>query len=497
MAGRTPKRKVAQDTIIVFILFLAAAFFSYLFRIILAKNLSLKDYGLFFAIVAFLGIINIFRDLGIGQSAMYYIPRFFARNQDSKLKNYLDKILRVELLTSALSMLVIIALADFLAQNYFRYGSSMTIILFAVAYFFNSIELTIQILFNAFQNQKIYAIHNLLRTLLILLFAILISFTTYGDNVNFYVSAQLLAYFLIMLAFGLIFYRKVYPKKITKSKNSIPFKELFMFGLIASGSQLCYFFITTTDTVLLTYIHGLESVGLYNAVIPIVTLLLYLSMALSTVITPRVSELVAQKKFNDISFLWEKSIKYVLMATLPLIGLIVLYPDLILRIMFGESFVAASNALVILAVGIIFFGLSQINMSFLLSIIGPKKNLIIYAIATIVNIVLNLILIPKYSIDGAAIATIISYVVLFVISTMMLLRMIKVKIQVWHLILMGISALAYILLVSYLKDAFDMPIFLELSIIMILSGMIYVLLLFGLRIVTIEEIRDMIRAALK
>jgi len=495
--ARNAPRKVAQDTLIVFILFLAAAFFSYLFRIILARNLSLKDFGLFFAVIAFLGIINIFRDLGIGQSAMYYVPRFIAKNQNSKVKEFVNKILKIEFWTSIISMLLITALADFLAQNYFHYGSIITIILFAIAYFFNSLELNIQVLFNAFQNQKIYAIHNLVRTLLILIMTVFASFSVYKNNVNVYVLGQLFTYFIVLIVFGLIFYKRLYPRDVKNSKNTIVLKELFMFGIIATGAQLCYFFITTTDTVFLTYMTTLENVGLYNAVIPIVTLLLYLSMALSTVITPRVSELTAQKKFDDIRFLWEKSIKYVLLATLPLIGLLVLYPDLILRIMFGEQFVAASNTLIIMGSGIIFFGMSQVNMSFLLSIIGPKKNLIIYAIATIVNIVLNLILIPKYSIEGAATATIISYALLFIISTVVLLKIIRLDFKIWGFILIGISASAYILLVNYLKNSLDMPVFAELILILLISGAVYVLLLFALKIITFSEINDMKNSILK
>lgn len=497
MAGSTPKREVAQDTIIVFALLLIAAFFSYIFRIILARNLSLKDFGLFFAIVAFLGIINIFRDLGIGQGAMYYIPRFIAKKQSLKVKGFIDTVFKIEFWTSMISMLILIALADFLVQNYFHYGGTLTIILFAIAYFFNSLELNIQILFNAFQEQKIYAIHNLLRTLLILVFAALASFTAYKSDVNFYVSAQLLSYLIIMIIFGLIFYKRIYPKDAIKSKNNMPFKELFMFGLIATGSQLCYFFITTTDTVFLTYMTNLEMVGLYNAVIPIVTLLLYLTMALSTVITPRISELTAQKKFDDIRFLWEKSIKYILIATLPLIGLLILYPQLILRLMFGESFVAASTTLMIMGSGIIFFGLSQINMGFLMSIIGPRKNLLVYAVATVANIILNLILIPRYSIEGAAIATIISYTLLFLISTVMLIRIINMRLNILGFIMIGMATLAYMLSVNYLKNALSMPLFVELTVIFLLSGMVYLLLLFVLRVITIREIKDIRRAILK
>lgn len=492
-----PKRKVAQDTIIVFVFFLIAALFAYIFRIILARTLTLNDYGLFFAVIAFFGVITIFRDLGIGQSAMYYVPRFVAKKQRSKVKEYIDKILKIEFWTSTLSMLLIIALADFLVQNYFHYGSVATIIIFAIAYFFNSIELNVQLLFNAFQNQKLYALHNLVRALLILVLAVLVSITSYKNNINMYIYAQILAYVVVLIFFGTIFYKKIYSSYEKKSKDTIVIKELFLFGIIATGAQLCYVFITSTDTLFLTYMTNLENVGLYNSVIPIVTLILYLTMALTTVITPRVSELIARKKFDEIRFLWEKSIKYILIVTLPLIGILVLYPQLILRLMFGESFVAASTTLVIMASGIIFFGLSQINMSFLLSIIGPKNNLVIYAVATVANIILNLILIPKYSIAGAATATIISYALLLIMSTTVLLKIIKADVRVWHLIMMGVSVLAYVLFFNYLKTFLDIPFVLELVLVLLLSGGFYLLLLFGLRVVTIQEIKGIKKAILK
>jgi O-antigen/teichoic acid export membrane protein len=488
------KQSLTQDTVIVFVLFLAAALFSYIFKLILARNLSLKDYGLFFAVVAFLGIINIFRDLGIGQSAMYYLPRFVAGKQQSKVREFIDKIARVELLTSMIAMIAIIALADFLAQNYFHYGSVSTIMLFAIAYFFNSVEINIQTLFNVFQSQKLYALHNLTRTFIVMVLALYATMTLYKSNVNTYVIVEIVAYLTVAVVFGVILYHKLYPKRINVKKETIPLKNLFVFGLIATGAQLCYFFITTTDTIFLTYMTTLENVGLYNAVIPLVTLLLYFTMSLSAVITPRISELTARKKFSEIRFLWQKSIKYVLIATLPFIGLLVLYPSLILRMMFGVQFVAASTTLAIMGSGIILFGLSQINMGFLLSIVGPKKNLIIFAVATVANVILNLILIPKYSIEGAATATVISYGLLFIMSTYYLLKVIKTKINIAELIMILIPALFYILSVKYLKYLIDLSPILEIIIIFLISGAIYVLLLFLLRAINFREIDDIRKA---
>ena len=86
---------------------------------------------------------------------------------------------------------------------------------------------------------------------------------------------------------------------------------------------------------------------------------------------------------------------------------------------------------------------------------------------------------------------------LLIISTIVLLKIIKADVRIWHLILMGVSALAYILFVNYLKDSLQMPLFLEIIVVLLLSGIIYLLLLFGLRIVTISEIKDMKKAIFK
>jgi O-antigen/teichoic acid export membrane protein len=54
--------------------------------------------------------------------------------------------------------------------------------------------------------------------------------------------------------------------------------------------------ISSADTLILTYFKSLEEVGLYSAVIPIINLMLYFPIAISTVIMPLSAELWAKRK---------------------------------------------------------------------------------------------------------------------------------------------------------------------------------------------------------
>ena len=51
-----------------------AAFVGYIIRIVLARNLSVMEYGLFFAVSTLIGFIGVFIGLGTGEALVKYVP---------------------------------------------------------------------------------------------------------------------------------------------------------------------------------------------------------------------------------------------------------------------------------------------------------------------------------------------------------------------------------------------------------------------------------------
>ena len=72
-----------KGAIITLVISLVAAFMGYIVRLILARHLSVEDFGLFYAVFAFLGMIALFKSLGFDKCLGKFIPDFRHRKDNN------------------------------------------------------------------------------------------------------------------------------------------------------------------------------------------------------------------------------------------------------------------------------------------------------------------------------------------------------------------------------------------------------------------------------
>lgn len=118
--------------------------------------------------------------------------------------------------------------------------------------------------------------------------------------------------------------------------------------------------------------------------------------------------------------------KWVVAATFPLFLTIFLFPEAVLDVVFGASYVQAGTALRILALGALIHVLVGPNASTLVVIGKTRLNMIDDLIGATVNVLLNLFLIPAMGIIGAAIASAVSLGMINVLKSAQIFRMHKI-----------------------------------------------------------------------
>ncbi len=79
-------RKVVGGAGFILIFSLIGSVFAYFSRVFLARNLSLEEFGLFFAVLAMFNFLGLFKDFGLGQSMVKYISMFNADKLYNKVK---------------------------------------------------------------------------------------------------------------------------------------------------------------------------------------------------------------------------------------------------------------------------------------------------------------------------------------------------------------------------------------------------------------------------
>jgi O-antigen/teichoic acid export membrane protein len=491
-------KKAVFGTAIIFGFSILAAFFAYLFRLVLARNLSLAEYGLFYAVFSLIALFEIFKDLGLGEASVKYISEFKVRKRLDLIKNSLISSVFLQLIVSGVITILLIVFSDFLAINYFHDPQASIIIkIIAISFWLKPITHLFIYLFQGYHKMNYFASVDLTRSILLLILSFI------GFKIIKTVAIPSLAYLLTPVLVFLIFFPTVYFKLFpTLFRKKIKFdptliKKLVSFGIpviITSGGWL---FLIYTDTIMLTFFSGLEQVGLYNAAIPTASLLHYFSIAFATVLLPLSSELWARNNKKSLRTGIALLYKYSLMVIIPFALVMFSFSDLILKIFFGANYVPAGNALKVLSIGAIFFIIAKVNFSVLSGIGKPKISTKITLIASILNILFNLILIPLFGIVGAAIATSTSFLIMSILSTSNLKKIASTKIPIiiWSkIILVG---LLFVFVIYYLKKLFVTNLILESVLVAITGGVIYIALLFIFKLISLKEIRDLIKGITK
>jgi O-antigen/teichoic acid export membrane protein len=162
---------------------------------------------------------------------------------------------------------------------------------------------------------------------------------------------------------------------------------------------------TQTDVVMLGLLATTEDVGIYRAVAQLAMLVVFVFTAVDMVIAPYISQMYAARETERLQRLVTLSARAVLTAALPVAIAFLLFGETILAVVFGPDFGSGHAALAILCLGQLANAAAG-SVVTLLNMAGHERDTAArVAIATVSNIILNLVLIPPFGTVGAAIAS--------------------------------------------------------------------------------------------
>jgi O-antigen/teichoic acid export membrane protein len=159
-----------------------------------------------------------------------------------------------------------------------------------------------------------------------------------------------------------------------------------------------------TDILMLGLLREAREVGIYSAAVRIAFAANMIVAAANQIFAPTISHLYHQGDLPHLEVLFKTVSKWVFLATLPVVMILLLLSDEILRL-FGPTFVAANTALVILALTQL-VDASTGASTFMLTMSGRLKLMVFNTgTAFVLNVALNALLVPRFGIEGAAAAT--------------------------------------------------------------------------------------------
>lgn len=159
----------------------------------------------------------------------------------------------------------------------------------------------------------------------------------------------------------------------------------------------------------LGFVSNDEQVGFYSTATKLYTIFLSIITAFTTVMLPKLSQLVSLNNLKEFQKQINKSFNAIITLSIPLVVFAIFFASDIIRIIAGTEFEGAANPMIIVMPIIVIVGIEQLLIIQILMPLKLDKEVMINTMwGAVVGIVLNLLLVPSLLCMGAAICWLIS-----------------------------------------------------------------------------------------
>ncbi len=488
-------KKTVYSTLTVVAFTSIASVFAYLFRFLLARNLTVAEYGLFFAIVSLFSFMAILASMGLAHAAPKFIIDFLVKKDLRKVKTVLLYSFFFHLTVSILVFLIIFVFQDTISEQFLGVSDSTILLLMAV-WFTTTVFASIFVkLFLGFQKPVLASSVEVSRTIILFFLTLLFFYFNFGvQSPALAYIATSLALFFAYLPVAIRVFPNFFSVKMYKSKKVL--SRLIKFGFFMSIASFAWIAITHIDTILITGFLTLEDVGLYQVAVPIASLIIHFIGAVNLVAYPTIAGLFSRKKYGELSSGLTLFYKYIYLLLVPLAAVFFSFSHVLISVFFGEDYLGASTALKILVVGGLFSSLTMFNNIALAATGNPKTVSKTMISLMIINLALNLFLIPLLGIAGGALATTTTFLIGAVVSLIFLRKRADFKIPFAKWTLTFLSGIITIGAVFLFNEYIILPYYAAIAASLAITGTIYLSLIFVFKLTTVAEIKQFLKQLL-
>lgn len=381
-------------------------------QIYLARVLSIKDYGYYNFGLTCLALIGLFSRLNIEVLALKEITIFLNNKNLNRVRIFLYDSVKI-FINLFLIIFLLSVIFLFLNESLTKNIKFVLFIFLASIPFYNLSLLLSSFLraYDFFVSSQIF--DAILKPLFLIVFLSIFLFLSSNKFTFGIFEASILYFFVSVLTFliiFLIFEKKVYSKlrksKLIYKKNNILKKSIPIFL-----GTFFFLLIGQSDILMLNFLKGPESVGLYSPAAKLSSMIFFLGSIFSVVISTGISKAFLNKNNKEINRISKFTTKILLLISFIYL-LVLLYFGKLFLSLYGDKFVLSYIPLIILSLGYIARSFS-ISQDFMVMTNMQKNFQYILFLGFIVNIIGNYILIQKYDIIGASIATSISLILIY------------------------------------------------------------------------------------
>lgn len=324
----------------------------------------------------------------------------------------------VTILTFPICLIMIFTFMLFqnqLALLIFDDVSYSTVIVYMSVYFmFLAFSTLSQDYFRALRKMKLTSIIIIVRSILLSLLIIILFMCKSLEILNLILLVYCLIEFCIAIV-GYVILSYVF-KKIPFIFQIEPLKEYYRYALPLMPYLIMSWLNTFVGKFILTHLIDLESTGIYSFNYSVVSRLFFLNVVIGYTVFPYISKFWNEGKLNLVSEYLEKGFNIGILFSLPIMtGLFITAPTII-NLLSGDNYPVDKMLLVLICIAMIF----QLLYNIYAYLIDLSRKTVwynfIFLVTSVINILLNIVLVKAVGLNGVAISLIITYFIQFILT---------------------------------------------------------------------------------
>ena len=415
---------------------LILTFCNYLFPIItfpyISRVLGVENIGICNYIDSIINYFAMFSIMGIGSLGVREIARC-KDNLEERAKVF-SNLLFINILLTFISI-VFLCFCIFYVKQFFSYRDFLFVGIAKLV----MMPFLVEWFFQGMQEFKYITI----RSVLIRFFYIVSLFVFVHSKEDVFVYYILLALQTIVnAAINLSYSKKFVSFKIKEFSPFLYFIPIFVFGYYRILTSL----YTTFNVFFLGFTSGNMEVGYFSTATKLNSLILSVFTAFTTVMVPKVSEMLNEGKEYELRRIADKTFCILITVAFPVIIYCWFNAPMIIRIIAGDGYDGAIIPFRIIIFLILIIGIEQVVIQqFLMACRSNKSIAIVSTVGAFVGIFLNCILTPKYRSVGSAVSWGCSELSVMLVGLFLLRKYMGLMIPVRFFIKSFVCAILYVL----------------------------------------------------
>jgi len=371
--------------------------------IVVARLLGSTNYGLYGVSAIPLSIIGLFSNWGLGAAAIRFIAQCRAQGRTGEAKGILFTGMVTGFFTGLLFTLVAFVAAHFMATQVFNKPElTLLIQVSSVTLLANSLLSFSQAIYIGFDRAEFSSLTMFLTAVTKVLISpalIVLGYGVLGAVIGSSLG-PLVSSMVAVLVVYLVLWRPLRQNGASLNffgnlKMMLRYSYPLFISMLLGGAlgQIYSFLMALYCTDFM--------IGNYKAATNFSVLIAFLATPIGTVLFPAFSQLDHRKEAETLRIVFQNSIKYTALVTLPVVAALIILAQPIIQILFGPGYELTPFYLVLYALTYVFIGVGGVSVGNLINSQGETKlTLMLNVISLLTGVPLSLYLIPRFQIVG-------------------------------------------------------------------------------------------------